>query len=263
MGLPVSINPSDVDFKSIIKPSSHGPLVYPLSQFIGNEPSRYLLTTKQSYHLLGFHFDKLTFNRDYFIAITTRNTSGHPLTVSAFDDNNHYKFFYSKLPSGTSVNTTWFYLPKMESDNFNEGLTILFNNPSFNTTESINEIISLEVYPSNQEINNRLYETTPITPTSSSSQLFIYKTTSPVSPASYITLHQSFSKGWIAFYINSGKLIFLDNHIKANGWANGWQVPPNLDSSTPIYIIFWPQLLEFIGLALIPLTFLGIAKIKK
>jgi len=50
-----------------------------------------------------------------------------------------------------------------------------------------------------------------------------------------------------------------------NNWANGWKIESqktNL-SNKAIYLVFWPQVLEFIGLILIPFSFFFILKKKK
>jgi hypothetical protein len=62
---------------------------------------------------------------------------------------------------------------------------------------------------------------------------------------------------------------FLKNHFLANNWANAWEL--NLCSvrigqcSVPsnIYIIFWPQMLEFIGLISIPLIIFWFTRPKR
>lgn len=53
-----------------------------------------------------------------------------------------------------------------------------------------------------------------------------------------LALSQGFDRGWLALGNSLGK------HLLVNGWANGWRVT----SSGVVYLLFWPQLLVFLGL---------------
>jgi len=88
-----------------------------------------------------------------------------------------------------------------------------------------------------------------------------------------LTLSQSFEKNWIAFQTKSPKLKIkssgfeirkLKKHVLSNNWANGWLIDnPNKEESQEIIIFFWPQLLEYLGLLLIPATFLLIKRFSR
>jgi hypothetical protein len=51
----------------------------------------------------------------------------------------------------------------------------------------------------------------------------------------------------------------INNHVLVSNWANGWNLPENnqqkTDNNRTIIIYYLPQLLEFIGLGLLPLSF--------
>jgi len=69
--------------------------------------------------------------------------------------------------------------------------------------------------------------------------------------SSTIVLSQAYHPGWTAFMLGTGdwKLEALD-HVLINNWANGWKLDPKtllLSNSKTLYILFWPQLLEFLG----------------
>jgi len=71
-----------------------------------------------------------------------------------------------------------------------------------------------------------------------------------------VALSQGYDSGWVAFSINNWKIKALP-HFKLNSWANAWQIPnPDYQLPTTIYIIYLPQLLQWIGFLLLPLTFL-------
>ena len=78
----------------------------------------------------------------------------------------------------------------------------------------------------------------------------------------FVELNQAYDNGWVAFQIDGSKLRML-SHIKINSWANGWLVPESSQSSvssSTVYLIYWPQLLEWAGgvVGLVTLLFLAI-----
>jgi hypothetical protein len=115
------------------------------------------------------------------------------------------------------------------------------------------------------------------------------------SESGLLVLNQGFEPGWHAYVIenststvrNALNNLFpylfgkaLTNHVLVNNRANGWQLDDvqrsmfnvqresetqstsNFELRT-IYIVFWPQLLEIIGLAMLPLPFLYVLTKKK
>lgn len=70
---------------------------------------------------------------------------------------------------------------------------------------------------------------------------------------------QGFDNGWIAW--GRGGRHELLEHVTVDGWANGWLV----NGEKQIIIIYWPQLLEFAGLGLLPILFwlLGFKKVAR
>ena len=63
--------------------------------------------------------------------------------------------------------------------------------------------------------------------------------------ANYLKLSQAYDNGWLAF--RDQKLL---GHEKINNWSNAWVLDGGV-SNSPIYIFFWPQLLEYFGLLMI------------
>jgi len=91
-----------------------------------------------------------------------------------------------------------------------------------------------------------------------------------------ITLNQGYEAGWIAFRLQetSNKLQSLLpwiygeklDHVKVNGWANGWLVAGS-DGSSPsvfgpsrIVIFYWPQFLEWFGFGLLAVAIIYLTK---
>jgi hypothetical protein len=62
-----------------------------------------------------------------------------------------------------------------------------------------------------------------------------------------LKLSQGYDKGWISFGLP---------HVKVDGWANGWMIP----QSGVATILYWPQLLGYLGFGLFGLTFILILR---
>ena len=223
----------------------------------------YLLIDKQSYQLLAYNFPVASLGKSYLVKVDYQYYSGLPLTISINSDNLQHKYLSTKLDKNYGNQTAWFVIPAQETADFNQGITVLFNNNSLSAAVTKNQIFDVNLYPIpyydliqqseplSETISSRLY-------LQSTNHLFYYKITLPQNSSnpSYLTLPQSYSPGWLAFYFDNYQMKFLNNHLLVNNWANGWELK-NINNNI-IYIFFWPQLLEFIGLLLIPTTFLGI-----
>lgn len=66
-----------------------------------------------------------------------------------------------------------------------------------------------------------------------------------------MVLGQGYEEGWVAFPIGDFKNKL--EHLKVNSWANGWFIPAGVGE---VYVLFWPQILEYLGFALIPFGFI-------
>ncbi len=59
--------------------------------------------------------------------------------------------------------------------------------------------------------------------------------------------NQAFRSGWIGVDLRSLKVL---DHVKVDGWANGWIVPQSVEAT----IFYWPQLLEYLGFVMFGTT---------
>lgn len=210
-------------------------------------------------------FENIFFNKSYLLKIDYRHVKGYPLLLAGFDVDHHFYFFNTRLNKNADWSTAWFVVPQQENFPSNSNLDILFNNTTFNQQNSINDIKSIKVYSLPfEEIINNYFPQIPLTPSTSqditiqNSGIFYNKVKVDTPTVdTKIVLSQSFHKSWLAFYFKNGTPHFL-KHILINNWANGW----NLTNQEPatIYIIFWPQVLEFIGLIILPITFWKLVK---
>jgi hypothetical protein len=78
-----------------------------------------------------------------------------------------------------------------------------------------------------------------------------------------IQLGQGYDEGWLGVTKVGPNWTKLE-HLKVNSWANGWVVPTiqPFNHST-IYLIFWPQALEWGGMILGVVTLLFLASKKR
>lgn len=200
--------------------------------------------------IFAYNFPNASLSQSYLVKINSRHLSGLPLKISAVSTNSQNKYFNTLLPS-TASSTSWFFIPARQSDNFDSGLNFIFNNTSF-TLPNQNYIDSITLYP----VNTKLPSSSPTLSRQylpSKSNIFYYQTKIS-SPSSYLLLPQSYDQAWTAFYFDNFKLKFLP-HFLVNNWANGWAIPESsFQNPVSVYILFWPQLLEFFGFVLIPLT---------
>ena len=67
---------------------------------------------------------------------------------------------------------------------------------------------------------------------------------------SLLTFSQSYDDAWIAFDWQNPRQRF--EHVQYNGWANAWVVPRG---EHHIVMLFWPQLLAFLGYGVLIITF--------
>jgi hypothetical protein len=65
-----------------------------------------------------------------------------------------------------------------------------------------------------------------------------------------LVFNQSAHPAWIAF--PSNRPWQLLDHRTYNGWANAWIVPAG---TTTVTMLFWPQLLSFLGYGVLIITF--------
>lgn len=83
-----------------------------------------------------------------------------------------------------------------------------------------------------------------------------------------IRLSQGFDNGWVGVLVNSNSEFRIQKleHVKVDGWANGWLVPavnskfqiPNPNET--MIILYWPQLLEYIGFVALGFTLIFLLK---
>lgn len=189
------------------------------------------------------NLSKLPHSFGYIIGIKSQYTSGIPLRICL---RNNYSFLCSiedELNKNKTSSWDYFLIPSTGND---FGYQLSITNLSYGGLSSESTIDQISVIP---------------VPFNFLSQ--IKSENQNIPPTDYLILNQSYSQFWTAFYFDGIKPIFLKDHVLANNWANAWLIPQNYDLSSTIYILFWPQLLEFLGFALLIPTFIWIFKKQK
>ena len=194
--------------------------------------------------------DELPLNQSYVIKVIANNVTGRPLLYKVFTLQDNRLIIDSKLRSTSEPQYT--YVPNVYQ--FDLGIGINFSSVSFSNSTSSNQLMSVEISPT----STNFYESTLSQPNSHEStplrishpnQTLYQVVLSDTSNHNQLVLPQSFSPGWLAFYFDNHKIKFLSNHVLVNNWANGWSIPESrIQFPVSIYIFFWPQLLEFLGL---------------
>jgi hypothetical protein len=213
---------------------------------IENDPANKNFTySDNSLSTFACNFPNAVLSQNYLVKVISRHYSGLPLKISAVSDNSQNKYFQTLLPVFPNPATSWFFIPARQSDNFDYGLNFIFDNTSFSISNQ-NYIDQIILYPLtlNQEKNISPLSRQYIYPISH----IFYNKAYLTSPASSLILPQTYDPGWIAVNFNHYKINILD-HYQVNNWANGWNVE-NIQNDN-IYIIFWPQILEFLAFILL------------
>lgn len=235
----------------------------PISHGISFSDNFYSLTSQNSHLPFVFTFENFVLNQSYKLSITTRHHSGHPLNIAILIDEDQTQPLFSQIPISSDWQTHTFTIPGLYSPDFSHTVSVYLDNPSFNSLPTRNDIRSVylspaPIIPTPIPTTNRLYPSYQ-----ASNNYFFYHLQIPAPPSSYLVLPQSFDPGWLAFYFDGFRPVFLTDHTLANNWANSWQLPSDIVArSSDIYILFWPQLLQFLGFLLLPIPFLWTIKSK-
>jgi len=206
---------------------------------------------------LSFDIPTLSHKFGYLVTVENKHISGRPLMLSFINDTAKHV----ELETYLDGKTDYFILPPLAPDGL--GYTVYISNDSIGKHETVNTISRIQVsqIPYNELVTAHTGEiASPAQRDRNDIQVdhpnpSFYKIITH--EAGTLILSQSFDKGWIA--VSNGKLL---PHVMINNWSNGWLLAsPEIHTNKPInkysnnqiiYLIFWPQILEFLGFALLP-----------
>lgn len=219
---------------------------------------------------ISLNLDNLPHNRYYLVGIKSNYVSGIPLRFCFKNTTSGLCLLEDELSKFKTSNWDYFLIPKSDEDiGYEVDLSAVSptHDLSFSQLQEITitdlPSSAFETYiPLSSNLSTNLTSTNFLNKT-------IIKINSGQLNSDTLILNQSFSSGWIAFYLNcKGNALclpsLLPNHTLINNWANGWSIPESsFQFPVSIYIFFWPQLLEFLGFGLLIGTFLYIFKTRR
>jgi len=198
-------------------------------------------------------FPDLKYSQAHLLHITGENREGRSLKIYLFDSNSQMPNIEEILPSG-NFDKVFFIYPR---DLDRKGYILNFETRSFGRVSSENLLTGVEFYPVDHMALSTYQGQLPDFIDKIQNNLVvlgvkkfgnsIYKIN--LKGSGLIQLNQGYESGWIAFQIRDSKLKIFE-HVKINSWANGWQVQSDSPSPFTVYILYWPQILEWGGLAL-------------
>ena len=213
------------------------------------------------------NFSNLAHNQAHVLAFETKYFSGLPLRFCLKNSYTTLCTLKDQVNKNKDFSTDYYLIPPM--DDF-IGYTLSINAISLASVPSVSQIKSLSIssissnpFEPSSSIQNKKYPQNykVIFPNNSLIKISNFQSSDP---DQYINLYQSYSSAWLAFYFDNNQIKLLPHYL-LNNWANAWFVSPELSEGgdTTIYILFWPQILEFIGFILIPLTIFWFTRPKR
>ncbi len=193
------------------------------------------------------HIDLSSLNHslNYEVEITSKNESGFPLELCINNSLTSHCDVYVYLGSQKNFTTERFLLPRL--DDYGIGYSLNLNNFTIRGMTSVNDIQSIRILsiaspsgnPTQPQETATAQNVTQLSPI-----LFRIDITRPVTT---LALWQTYEQGWIPLEkISTFPFVKpVGTHIVLDNWANGWT--GNFGTSDIIYIIYRPQLLEWIG----------------
>jgi len=207
-------------------------------------------------------------SQSFIIGVKSKYVKGIPLRLCLYNYSSNLCSFEDELTKNSQFGWDYFLVPPMDSF---AGYNLNLNAISYNFRSSLSLVSDIQIFKLDYSLLNTpsSFASQPPEPPIPQEYQLIWPNNSLVkinNPnfKSHLLFFQSYSPDWLAFYFNGATPVFLNNHVLINNWANGWELPPQLShqrtNGLNIYILFWPQLLQFLGFILIPLTFLLIRK---
>ena len=160
-----------------------------------------------------FYYPDIKYDRGYMLHIQGENLKGRSLKIYLQNYVTGRMDVEELLPTG-KFDSYYPVLPKLVTSDM--GMNLNVETRAFGRIASENLIEKIEFIPVDFVQNNQA-----------------------TTGQNIVTNNQAYEQGWIA--IANNKIL---PHIKVNGWENGWVVP-----NAP-FVFFWPQLLEWGGMAI-------------
>lgn len=198
-----------------------------------------------------FYLGQLRHQNSYLFRLDAKNLSSMPLVFTVQAES----LGRSPLETYLSEGVNYQIVPPTEQ--FNAGYTLYLSSDSFGRESNEDLLKSAEVFawPYNflknlylQDVNWNFAKANLATCDFQVNKkaLWLYEVLVPAGcQASYLKLSQAYDRAWLAW--QDGQWL---KHHKLNNWANAWALSES-SQEQKIYIFFYPQLLEYLGLALL------------
>lgn len=184
----------------------------------------------------------------YIFLVQHQNNTGLASHVCLYNHETQKCDTETRLQQTENPDYEYFIQPVMTSTG--EGYTLTFSTEAIGSKQSTNTLydLSMQVLPVHlledtyvsledqpEAGNIEIKHTTELLP-----MFYHLNVTVENNPATLI-FNQSYEKGWWLIGAKS-------THVTSNGWANGWILEPNTYN---VYIVYMPQLLQWLGFALL------------
>lgn len=211
-----------------------------------------------------FVYSSLGYDKGYVLKVKGKNIAGRGLKLYLLNWATQRVELEELLPEGEFENYFVIY-PKptliSEDSDLSAGYTLNIETRSFGKVASENIVEAIEFMPfdinliTNIQIDdfnstNRNYANSGNLKILNVSKwgTSLYKVQTEGS--GILQLGQGYDGGWVAVSktIKGSK---LHSHFRVNTWSNGWEI----NNESIVYLVFWPQMLEWIGLLILIPTF--------
>jgi hypothetical protein len=185
----------------------------------------------------SFWFTNINHNSGLVLEVESRNISGSPLRMCLTNEFSKRCDIYIELPKSNKRIKSFYLIPPMGSG---FGYTVNFSNITFGDETSSNELSYLALTQIPYDYLKSLHRD-PTNSLVDDKRLLIY--------------NQAYEKGWVAL---CGLKVCNGRHVMVNNWSNGWVFEKDFDVSI-VKVVFWPQLLEYLGMILCIGSFICVA----
>jgi len=204
-----------------------------------------------------FDYPGLEYSRGYLLRLKGENREGRGLKIYLYNKSTGKADLEQLLPQGR-FDQSFFVLSKNLEGS---GYTLNVETRSFGRIASENVLEKIEFVPVPVgwleslrigEIERKKNGAVVLEPKKINP--IYYKTR--VRGEGLIVLSQGYESGWVAFARRPNFRFSISNlrkleHVKVNGWSNGWMVP---EGEHEIYIFYWPQILQWGGFFVLTLV---------
>ncbi|MCJ7828072.1 hypothetical protein MUP65_02940, partial [Patescibacteria group bacterium] len=189
---------------------------------------------------------------------TVESSVGQRLPTRAWVENHHLQRGEtdSYLLDSEEVAKNRILLPKMS--NFYDGYYFHFDNPKHAGDEGVNRLESVGVrvwpyeYLKRLKVVSGFEEEEPGLPVKFTAKKQSYwryevefETDQAIGENELLVFNQGYDRAWLAFADQPWRGERLVQ-VKVNNWANGWVLSDDL-AGRKIYLVYWPQLLQYTG----------------